>query len=722
VSTGLWRLDTNVEDFFPWLPDGSQAGADYLEFLDRFGTDDALLVSWEGCRLGDLRIDQFADSVRTRCPRNISNVITAAAQIERLTGAPLNLSRDEALRRLEGVLVGQDKSSTVVILQLSDAGMRNRRDTVMSIVRLAHSEIQLTEDELRMGGHPYLGYFSSQVTLNAMRSLTVPVAIISTILAWLCLRRFRLMLITLASSGVAAVTAVSLISWLGFRLNGLLTALPSVVYVVTVSGAIHVVNYALVLLTDSMDEQSSTLIATSEGRQTLKHLVRRKAWRPCLLSSVSTGLGCLSLFGSSFPAIREFGLLTSIGICLSFAIQIGLLPILIAAFIRQPATSARTCPAPLSGLLDFLVRRHALVIGGCLLMTVLLAAPLTRLEGSFTQDQLFTEDTQFIRNIRWLEDHIGPLDTTEVILSLDTRQTPRFSRRYHNVRRLTDALSGLDGVHSVQSAVSFLPDVEGIAARSVAAFRLNKARSELLQSPLLAEAGPTEFWRITLRTSFFDNATREDLNARVQSTVAVSTANWDQTPDVVCTGGSEIFHETQQTVLSDFVASLTLAWGLILIMMIIGLRSFRGGLLSIIPTALPTISVFGVLGWIGGSIDVGVTVAACIAMGIAVDDSAHLLLAFQSASRNGADREASLRSSFRHCAIAMCQTSVICGVAMVPYAFATLVYLSRFGLLLPVLMAAALFGALIFLPAVIASPLGAAFEVSNPEASKISRQ
>jgi predicted RND superfamily exporter protein len=710
VTVGLLRLDTNVEDFFPWLPDGSQAGADYVAFLERFGTDDALLVSWDGCQLNDPRIDQLAATLRAECAENIATVITAEEQIERLTAAPSSLTRDEALSRLEGVLIGKDHSSTLLLLLLSDAGMRNRRETVLSVLEVAESELKLPEEQLRLGGHPYLGYFSSQITLTSMKTLTVPVAMISTILAWFCLRRFLLMLITLASAGAAAVTSVALISWLGYRLNGLLTALPSVVYVVTVSGAIHVVNYALVILADRAGDEPSPQTLSPEKQQFFRTKLRARALRPCLLSSVSTGLGCLSLFGSSFPAIREFGLLTAIGVGLSFLVQIWLIPILLATVADRIPLIPRRSSGALQQLLAVIVRYHTLVIVFCILVTAVLVAPLMSLEGQFTQDQLFAEDSQFVQNIRWLEKHIGPIDATEVILSLDTSVTPRFSSRYHDARRVAAALGRLEGVRSVQSAVSFLPSIEGIAARSVIAFRLKKARAELLETPLLAEEGDTEYWRITLRTSFFDNATRDGLNARVQQSVADVTQDWDQTPGVVCTGGSEIFHETQQTVLSDFVASLTLAWGLILLMMVVGLRSLRGGMLSIVPTVLPTISVFGVLAWLGGSIDVGVTVAACIAMGIAVDDSAHLLLAFQSASRNGADRISALQCSFYHCAIAMCQTSVICGLAMLPYTTATLIYLSRFGLLLPILMAAALFGALIFLPAVIASPAGVVFE------------
>ena len=80
-----------------------------------------------------------------------------------------------------------------------------------------------------------------------------------------------------------------------------------------------------------------------------------------------------------------------------------------------------------------------------------------------------------------------------------------------------------------------------------------------------------------------------------------------------------------------------------------------------VPNVVPCISVFGVLGWLDGTIDIGTTVAACIALGIAVDDTAHLLLTFQDEHRRLGSRLIALRVAYSHCAVAMCQTSLICG-------------------------------------------------------------
>jgi predicted RND superfamily exporter protein len=134
------------------------------------------------------------------------------------------------------------------------------------------------------------------------------------------------------------------------------------------------------------------------------------------------------------------------------------------------------------------------------------------------------------------------------------------------------------------------------------------------------------------------------------------------------------------------------------------LRGFAAGLLAMLPNIIPCIAVFGVLAWVDRGVDIGMTVAACIALGIAVDDTSHFLIMFHERLRAGLDSHAALRTAYVHSATPVVQTALICGVSMLPYMATSLVYLSRFGLLLATLMVAAMLAELLLLPALLAGP------------------
>ena len=63
----------------------------------------------------------------------------------------------------------------------------------------------------------------------------------------------------------------------------------------------------------------------------------------------------------------------------------------------------------------------------------------------------------------------------------------------------------------------------------------------------------------------------------------------------------------------------------------------------------------------------------------------------------------------------MTQTSLICGVGLLAYWLSPFVPISRFSLIMFMLLFAALLGDLIFLPAILSGPLGRFFETHRPE-------
>ncbi len=89
----------------------------------------------------------------------------------------------------------------------------------------------------------------------------------------------------------------------------------------------------------------------------------------------------------------------------------------------------------------------------------------------------------------------------------------------------------------------------------------------------------------------------------------------------------------------------------------------------------------------------------------------HLLMRYRDAQKTTNNKIKAFLRAFDECALAMVQTSIICGFAMTPYLFASLIYLQRFGMVIPLLMVEALLGDLNFLPAIIVSPLGKVFHL-----------
>ena len=99
--------------------------------------------------------------------------------------------------------------------------------------------------------------------------------------------------------------------------------------------------------------------------------------------------------------------------------------------------------------------------------------------------------------------------------------------------------------------------------------------------------------------------------------------------DASVTGSSLLIIRTIDEITRGQAVSLSGATLIILGILVAYFRSLRIALLALIPNALPVLVYFGVLGLSGVTLNIITSLIACIVLGIAVDDTIHLLVRFR---------------------------------------------------------------------------------------------
>ena len=201
--------------------------------------------------------------------------------------------------------------------------------------------------------------------------------------------------------------------------------------------------------------------------------------------------------------------------------------------------------------------------------------------------------------------------------------------------------------------------------------------------------------------------------------VLASSENTEVGFDIVYTGVVPIVYKAQNELLNSLIQSIGLAFVMIAIVMMVMMRNgrlsptnfanIRGGMVSMIPNVFPVILVFGLMGHIGAALDIGSMMTASVAMGVAVDDTIHFLTWFRKGLNKGLARRGALMLAYQRCGAAMTQTTLIGGLGLSVFALSSFTPTQRFGVLMLTLLAAALLGDLLFLPAILSSPLGKYF-------------
>jgi predicted RND superfamily exporter protein len=205
----------------------------------------------------------------------------------------------------------------------------------------------------------------------------------------------------------------------------------------------------------------------------------------------------------------------------------------------------------------------------------------------------------------------------------------------------------------------------------------------------------------TVRLSALVNEMHEQrflqLVAAARQAITEVPADWQ----VRLTGQVLLLVEAQQRLVSTQVRSLVLAFVMVFAVLAVGLRSLRLMLLAVPPNLLPVLAAFAAMVAFDLPLDAGTVMVASIALGIAVDNTVHVLANVRRRLEAGLAVDQSTVGTLRDIAPAMVATTATACVGFLALATSEFVPIRDFGLLATVAMAAALVADLVVLPAML---------------------
>ena len=131
--------------------------------------------------------------------------------------------------------------------------------------------------------------------------------------------------------------------------------------------------------------------------------------------------------------------------------------------------------------------------------------------------------------------------------------------------------------------------------------------------------------------------------------------------------------------------------------------SARIGLLAILPNVLAIVVFFGVLGWFGVRLNLGTSLIATIALGIAVDSSVHYMGRLSRELRGETDQAAAIQRTLRAVGGPILYTTLALRAGFLTFAGSSFVPIRNFGMLTAITLATAFGANLVVLPALLAT-------------------
>jgi predicted RND superfamily exporter protein len=623
----------------------------------------------------DIRRQGVVGAVLPVIPR-VEGELTAAegeAARTRAVGHPL----------IKDHLLSADATSSLLIARLEAAADRPPRlgEVVASIERLlATAESENGVLKLELTGLPALREQAAQALRQDMlffNSLGLGLAVV---LSACVARSARSTIVACVPPFVGAVWAMGMIGLCGVPVNLLTSVVPSLALVVGTCDSIHFIE----------DMRRSARrgvagVAASSG-------AIRRVGMACGLTSLVTAIGFASLAAARIDAVRNFGLAAAAGAVASFLAVTLLTPLLAStpAFSgMRLGRSSRHAGRLASSLTAFSVR-HAWPIAavGCI-ATLLLAAAAAGLDadnrvvdslprGAAASQALARVDSEFggVMGVdvvvRWPEG-LGWLDPP-VLESLD---------RVHDVLARS---GGITRALSLATVATTLPP----RARQ----RLDAAEFR----DLVDEENRMAIVRA--RVSDLGSKKLEGIYDRIDAglaSLATDRPGWT----FELAGMSVVSARNIRQLVRDLGSSLLLEVAVIGGILAVAFRSPLAGIVSLIPNIFPLAVIGALLVALGRSLDPATVIVFNVCLGLAVDDTVHVLSALQRQRREGLSISSAVRRAVAETGNAVVLGGVVLAIGFAAVTVSSVPALAGFGLLACAAVAAATVAELVFLPALL---------------------
>jgi hypothetical protein len=692
-----------------WAPESNAQRQQYDQFMERFEGNDVAIVSWDGCTVDDRRLFDFERKLTTPArpdwqihfAQAFDRVITGYSAVRQLQASPLNLTRDDAARRLRGTLIGPDGQTSCAVVVLTFDGNADRTRSIETIIAVAEETTGLSRNELHVAGPPVDGVTIDAESRQGVNLFGALSTLASVVLCWFCIRSWMLTGTIILAGLTGQAFVLALVHYLGLRLDAILIVMPSLVFVLTVSAGIHLIGYFTGDTPTDHNEHAAVRAL-------------RLGWKPCLLAALTTAIGLSSLVLSEIRPVAAFGGIAATGLMVSVSLLLLLLP---GAMVKWPPR-ARTESQPAGGRWDKFSSRVCRSSG--LISLVGVAAVVTLISGlsslatSVDVLSLFAPESRSIRDYTWIETNIGAVIPVEVAVEIGSECELSLLDRMRLIDQLGETVASVEGLSGVTSAVTFAPpletgtDLASMFRARVLDTRLQQDRQRFIDEHYLYENGERQIWRISARASALAGVRYTDIMQRLGKSVEAELSGNSLASDLPAgqlqarfTGIMPLIETVQEMILQDLSRSFGTAFLLITLVMIAVVRSLRIALVAMIPNVFPVVAAFGLMGWLAIPVDIGSLMTASVALGIAVDDTIHFLASYRRLISQGNDPKSAVRGAIHHCGRAMLQTTVICGLGLLVFAASSFIPTHRFGLMMCGLLVAALAGDLLLLPALL---------------------
>ncbi|MGI9833943.1 RND family transporter [Vibrio vulnificus] len=525
---------------------------------------------------------------------------------------------------------------------------------------LSHYRAQYPDVTIYKAGIIAMNHSFAMAAQNDSATLVPTMLLVILVFLTLMLRSFLSVLATLVVIIGAIVATLGIVGWAGMFLHVASVNVPTLIMTLAVADCVHVIASMRHFMRQGMPK------AQAIHRSVTLNFV------PIIITSVTTAIGFLMMNMSDSPVLRDFGNLSALGVMIACVLSVSLLPALLNLLpVRFSAkqTGQSSSSDIMDKLADIVVHRRNVLLP---LSIVVIAGSAALIPYNKVNDEsvkYFDTSSEFRQAADFMEQRIGGMTTMSIAIKTHQSQgiaSPEFLEvlgeftRWLREQPETDHVASLSDIykrlnknmHGDDNAYYALPAERELAAQYVLLYEMSLPFGLDLNNQVNVDKSSV---KLQLTVKNLGSVELVALEERIYQWFASHAPQYQ----VVASSPSLMFAHIGETNMASMLSTLPITLILISALMIFALRSWRLGMISLVPNIAPAVIGFGLWALISGEINLGLSVVVTLTLGIVVDDAVHFLAKYQHARKAGQNSEHAVRYAFHTVGRALWITTVV---------------------------------------------------------------
>ena len=550
-------------------------------------------------------------------------------------------------------------------------------------------------------GRPRLNAEIDRGLFEDLKELIPASLLILVIVITYFLRSVRVIPIPLVTSGLSVLWTLGFMAAAGIPITLLTAMIPALIIVVGSVEDVHLMASYL----EGLDEPSEGL-----RQRAVAHMARHVGL-PIVITALTTSIGFIANVITEIPLIFEFALASAFAMVANLVVTILAVPLMLHWMGPRVSRLKHSHGMP-GGLIGLIVRAvegasergPVIVIATTIAVMAWFGSQALDLYVNNDPLSYFPDDHPFVHDAHTVHEELAGLQVFSVTL---TSKRPRLFETSEGMKKIDAVQALLDNqglydktlslatlmslmhqeFHAGDTTYYAIPDV----AEDIDLYLSSLTRGDL--EPFVTEDYTTA--RISVRHNVTDSVR---LNAAVDELIEVMPTILGLDIDFAVTGKNLMVNRAAESLMKGQIASLILVLFIIFVLFTVLYTSWLAGLLALVPNLIPIVLNFGLMGYLGVPLNPGTAMVAAIAIGVAVDDTIHLMTRFGTESKLHIDERDAVRATIRGEAVPIVSTSIALALGFGVLALSNFRIVAQFGLLASATMIYAAVADLLIMP------------------------